>query len=681
MASRQSPISITLKADGVSSVTSALRGVKETYLDLEKQISAAGEAGASKRTAAAQRELKGKLGSLREEAKLLREVSAARAAEYREAAAKRAFDTATGRGNKSVFGAFTDGKGMDGMMRAAGATGLAIGVFSSAINLASASLRQFSGFVINEVLRPMMALQTRSIQIANNSGGKLSSEGVLGSARAIALRNNLDPQAVLEAAGKFQDKTGEPGMGLSMMGTLATLSKGRGLDMGDLSEMSASLYRNGTKKEDLDRILLALTAQGEAGSVPLRELSKLGGKLTAPAEKLGGSWFTKVATANAILQTSRRTGFGSVEEAATGLQSFVGDSLRLGKNISPASFSKAGGVESIADPIHLLGDFYRKTKGNMTTLHGMGFSEPAAKLISSYQGTFVEAQKAAKAGGATEAAATEAGASAVEGFIRALSTANTTMSEEEQKRDATMGTSGERFEAGMARIKAAIFDHTPELEHFVNTFAEHAGEIGDASVVLAQMLLGLAGAAVEVLNWFGRLTKNHGEGDVLRTVMDKGGNTNFPAMSEPGYWRKGEGVFEYMMGQKGVDTSVGMPGQWKRVGRNGQLVLDNNAKAPTAGPMSPAEMSGQTQAEEGQATTVLGGLPLTPAELAQRSVPAIDPVTPGSHAAGAAAAQAQADAAEKATKLAASLEKAAAGLDRFSAAAELINRSKPFTDR
>ncbi len=92
--SKQTPISIVLKTEGTQAVTSALRGVKQSYLDLEKDIAAAGAAGSGKRTAEAQKELKAKIGGLREEAKLVKEVNAARAAEIRAARAEHQFNAA-----------------------------------------------------------------------------------------------------------------------------------------------------------------------------------------------------------------------------------------------------------------------------------------------------------------------------------------------------------------------------------------------------------------------------------------------------------------------------------------------------------------------------------------------------------------------------------------------------------
>jgi len=661
--SKQTPISIVLKTEGTQAVTSALRGVKQSYLDLERDIAAAGAAGSGKRTAEAQRELKAKLAGLHEEAKLLKEVNAAREKEIKAARAEYQFNTAVGKSrDRSVYGAFMQGEGAAGMMRAAGASGLAIGGMIAAFNLVTSSLRQFSGFLINEVMRPEMALRTRSVQISNNSGGKLTAEGVVSSAKAIGIRNNVAPEAILEAAGKFQDKTGEPGLGLEMMGTLATLSKGRGLEIGSLSEMAAALYRPGQKKEDLDKLMLALTAQGEAGSVPMRELSMLGGRLTAPAEKFGGSWFTKVATANAILQTSRRTGFGSVEAAAEGLQAFSQDSLRIGKSLSPNSIAKLGGVETIVDPIKMIGDFYRKTSGNVTTLHGMGFSEPAAKLISSYQGTYTEARTAAKAAGKSDVEAKEAGATAVEEFIRSLATANTTLQAESEKRNAVMQTDGEQLDSAMTRIKESILKGTPGVETFVKVLSEHADEIGQAAGTLATALLGLAEGVVNVINWYTKLTTVHGEGDVLRTVIDKGANTHFQTPAEKGYWRKGEGIWEYIKGaaEDGKTGLEGMPGSVAT--KDGATFYDpkgSNAKydLPKAGN---------------------GELPMSPAELASLPPAAM---TPGSKETQRAQASAHEDATASVNALAEAATKATHKLQEVANAADAVNRKHSFTER
>ncbi|MDB4992747.1 MAG: hypothetical protein JWM74_179 [Myxococcaceae bacterium] len=534
----KSSISLALKAEGIESVRDAIRTVQHSFIELDQQSIASTDAASKKRIAILRGEAKIKLALLREE----------EGAKVRSA---REFRNATGSssGVGQIAEAVAGGQSYKDIMKAAGASGVAFGIFNAAVNFASASLKQFASFVVNDVIKPSLALQTRSQQVANNSGGALTAGGVMSRARGIGLRNNMDAQSILNATGRFQDLTGEPAMGFEIMPTVAAISKGRGYDPMALTELSAATYRPGMKGKDMNQLLLSLTAQGEKGSIPIGELARLGGRLTAPAEKLGGDYFTKFTTASALVQTAKRTGFGTVDEAAEGFNKFVQEAPLHGKSLSPKSFAAVNGVDTILDPVRYLGDIFRKTRGSGTALHALGFSDPGQKFVSAYTGTFSAGYTEAKAAGKNETQARDAGATAVENLVNSMKTQTSSMEAEEARRDSVTRTAGEKFAIGLATIQGGIADKMmPSVEKLADAFIEHTDEIVRTAVLLASILGDVAEAGLSVVEFFDQF-KTHGEGDVLKRVVDKGAATVLPHMGdEKGYWLHDKGMYSFVKG-------------------------------------------------------------------------------------------------------------------------------------
>lgn len=653
------PVSIALKAEGINEVKSALKGVKQSFVEMEKESLAATKAASKERIALLKSESKEKIALLKSESAARKDImqgekSFAKALGRREGTSN--FDAAT----KSLM----KGGGVEDLMKQAGAAGVAFAVMAGAINLASASLRQFSSFVINDVIKPTLALQTRSQQVANNSGGLLTAGAVQSKARAIGLKNNMDPMALIEAAGRFQDLTGEPGLGFDIMGTIATISKGRGMDTKALSELAAAMYRPGQKAGDLNQLLMTLTGQGEKGSIPIGEVARLGGRLTAPSGKFGGDWYTQVTTGNALLQTAKRTGFGTVDEAATGLNKFVEEAFLKGKAVSPKSFATVNGVEKLTDPVKYLGDLYRKTGGNTTKLHAMGFSEESAKFIGAYQGTYSDAFKEAKAGGKNDTQAKELAATAVEEFVNSMKKQTSTMDAEESRRNAVMKTAGEQFATGLAKIESAVAERVmPDVEKLADAFASHAPEIAAAASALGGAFLEVVAAAFLLSD---TLKRDFGsEGDVIKHVKDQGASTLLPEMSgQRGYWKQEDGYYQFVKGSGNEEQDVAGKGLKKMRDEWGHGVYG----ADKSDELGPATAKREVYSEVNGVLTLTsrGGKEITPEQAkAEQDASAI---TPGSKEAGQAAAAAANEHAE-------ALKKSTQALKELASSAQQLNRT------
>jgi hypothetical protein len=661
------PVTLGLQLGGAEAVKSGLRGVKQSFVEMERETLAATKESSKQRIALLRDESKQKIALLREESKARREVMQA------EASFKRAVNRKESEYGLGAAGnALVKGEGVGGILKAAGIAGIAVGAFTAAINFASSSLRQFSSFVIADVIKPMLALGTRSQQVANNSGGALSAADVRGRARAIGLRNNMDPMGLIEAAGRFQDLTGEPAMGFDVLGTVATISKGRGYDPKALSELAAAMYRPGQKAGDLNQLLLTLTGQGEKGSIPIGELARLGGRLTAPAAKFGGDAFTQITTGNALLQTAKRTGFGTVDEAATAYGKFVEESFLHGKLASPSSFARINGVERLTDPVHYLGNIFRKTQGDATKIHAMGFSEETQKFVGAYTSTYSDAYAKAKGAGEKEPAAREDAAKAVEEFVNSMAKQTSTMSAEGERRDAVMATDGEKFAKGLEIIKSIIAKAIGgDVESFADAFLAHAEEIGHAGALLAGAFMSVASLLLDIANVVaGRFSKT---GDVVRTVLDRGKDTRLPAVRDseviggqaiPGYWRKGEGVYEYVKGSGSGGDTKNLPGVSRRVGPNGDMVLFPGEQEP----VSPSQLASYLNPPAPNASQEGDGTNMTSAAGDEQE-------------AAQTAADAHEELASNADALSDSLCKLGTCVDQLSSQMDSLNRSQPFTTR
>jgi len=488
------------------------------------------------------------------------------------------------------------------------AIGAAVAGFTGALNLASAGLKQFGSFVVNDAIKPFMRLQTVAQQVANASGGKVSQNDVLGAARSVSLKNNIDPQELIKAAGTFQDLTGESKIGFDLLNTLGTLGKARGFDVQQLAGMAGSLYKPGMEAKDVEKILLSMLAQGDVGSITLGEMSKLGGKITAPAASFAGDYSTRIATSGALLQSARK-GFGSTDETATGLASFVTDMMKSGKRFSATAIKKdASGVEQIVDPAKLIADIYRKTGGAASQLAAARLSEPTTKLIGSYSETYGEAFKKAKDEGASDTQAKNKAAAAVEDFIKSFVTANTSMEDESAKRDEVMATSAERFDSVLNKVKDRLATGlAPTVERLADVLELHGDEIATALSILADATATVAEGIVGALEFL-HVLKTPAEGAVKRIAVDRGRDTELSEREgEKGYWRKGaKGKFEFISSQeKPMDRSQG---KWITVGKsftpvwvsNEQAKADEEAAAKRRKAVVPDKGAGPEEAKGGK---------------------------------------------------------------------------------
>lgn len=489
------PITVALQSKGVNEVKAALRGVHEAIEQIDKVSASAGKNAFASRL----RGIKKELGSGQ---------GGASGGGSARASMSRALGGDSGSGVRRSFSGpslaempgSSGTSGMMSMIGKAGAAGAAFAILKGGIDFAADALKQFGGFLISDVIKPAFALETRAQQVANASGGAMTGGEIEAKSRSIAISHNMDPMEMLSAAELINDAIGDLKGSFDLLDTVGTLAKARGADTSQLAQFAAELRKldPNASAEQISGLLMTQLAQGDKGSVPLKEAARLGGRLTAPAAVLAGNTDVRMAAMGALMQTGRK-GFGSTDELATAMgnlisevssQKMVGSDKYLGRD-------DHGNVTSIIQDIPaLIAGILGQTGGNAKKIGALGLSDPASKLVKAYLPTFNEAGKGDK------------GKEAVEKLIRGFMEASTSLESEKANERKVLQTSGEKWSAAIEGIKNKMLDVMPEVQKLVDSLSKKGPEIGAALTTIAKALVSLA----QFINkWFGGGDENTNE--------------------------------------------------------------------------------------------------------------------------------------------------------------------------
>ena len=480
------PITVALEQKGAEDVSAALRDVQDSIAALDAFSAKSGRSASRDRVRA-----------IREEASERRKAAkadapAARVRESRARAASGLDRALGGNGGRAAVSRASSGPSVSefaglasssmgslmGTVGKFGAIGGAIALFKTGLDLATSALETFGGFLISDVVKPAFALETAAVQLENASGGQIKAAQIQEQTRAAALKHNMDPMALFEAAGAMIDLTGDAKTAFGVLDTVGMLSKGRGADAGQLAEFAASLknFDPNASAEQISNLLLTQLAQGDMGSVPLKEAAKLGGRLTAPAAFLAGNTDVRMASMGALVQSGRK-GFGSTDELVTGIGNLINE-VTSQKMVGSKKYLNSEG--QIGDVASLIGGILKETGGDAKKIGALGLSDPASKLVKAYLPTFSDAGKGDK------------GKEAVEQLIRGFMEARTSIDREKENERKVLQTSGEKWNATIEGLKNKLLDVMPEVQKFVDQFAKIAPEFGGALVTLAKIMIKVA---------------------------------------------------------------------------------------------------------------------------------------------------------------------------------------------
>lgn len=151
----------------------------------------------------------------------------------------------------------------------------------------------------------------------------------------------LNREEVLAAQTKYVTLTGDVKTAGAAMALFAKIAKGSGASMDDIASSAAALKQNmGIDPSQFERAFSILVREGKAGSVELRDMSRLLAMLAPEfAEFAGGKGIEGMADLGAALQVVNK-GFNDADMAATALSGLM---TAVSKN---AGRLRAAGVEA-----------------------------------------------------------------------------------------------------------------------------------------------------------------------------------------------------------------------------------------------------------------------------------------------------------------------------------------------
>lgn len=140
----------------------------------------------------------------------------------------------------------------------------------------------------------------------------------------VAKETGISRDQLMSGASAYVALTGDAEGAANSVALFAKVANATGASMEDISATAAAMKDNlGINPKDFEAAFSALSVQGKAGAVELRELSSLlAGVAPSFAAFKGGSGAAGLAEMGAALQVIRK-GFGSSAEAATGMRSMM----------------------------------------------------------------------------------------------------------------------------------------------------------------------------------------------------------------------------------------------------------------------------------------------------------------------------------------------------------------------
>lgn len=147
-------------------------------------------------------------------------------------------------------------------------------------------------------------------------------EDIRQSIDSASMSTGIARKEILEGAKAFVRVTGDGKTAKESMKTFAKITQATGADMGDITEAAAGMNQSlGIGSEQFEKAFSALTAGGKAGKIEIKELAGLIPSLGPQMAMFsGGKGMQGLSDMGASLQFIAK-GFGSANEAGTGMQS------------------------------------------------------------------------------------------------------------------------------------------------------------------------------------------------------------------------------------------------------------------------------------------------------------------------------------------------------------------------
>lgn len=231
--------------------------------------------------------------------------------------------------NKSFKKAETDVK------RFADRTSKAMSKVGKALTSNLAGLVGVSALVIGA--RDAHAFRTSLLRLSIASKGSLGTLDQM-QAKILEVSNatGIAKEEVLKGTASFISLTGDSETAAQSMGLFARVAQATGADIDDVARSGAALSQSmGIAGDDFEQAFSILIASGKAGSVELKDVSRVMAKLSAVSSNFaGGKGVDALAETGAALQLVTRAFGGKAKEGANALEQLMGSMVRAAPKLA-----------------------------------------------------------------------------------------------------------------------------------------------------------------------------------------------------------------------------------------------------------------------------------------------------------------------------------------------------------
>lgn|SRR5512147_163251 len=375
------------------------------------------------------------------------------------------------------------------------------GVIRGATALAGVSGGFLAATALHGGMRDKRAASDLANQLAPTGATQAQIEAdkkaLLASANKIVGAKSED---VLRGQSAFHSVAGEGEATKKIGQKLVTTQLATGGDISDIGGMYSAVYaslRNasgGAQKsvdqliEETDEMGRVFAAMGAKGAIELKDFAAIGGTVAAVAGQYSGDRIGSLKHAAAVAQIARQTGGAdSASEAATAIQSFSADLIQHSKDARLMGVDVYANKEKtkLRDMPTVIAELMAGTGGNLEKLSGV-VNIRGIKALRGFSDPYLDAYKGAKATGAGEKAAKEAGKSAVIKQLSEFGGATFTKEDFEARAKSTLANEDMQLEQAMKRLNVALASQLlPLMPPFIKA-------LSDAIPTITNVISGMA---------------------------------------------------------------------------------------------------------------------------------------------------------------------------------------------
>jgi hypothetical protein len=279
------------------------------------------------------------------------------------------------------------------------------GVVHGAVRIAGTATMLGGGFSVADAMQKQFSLE-RSAGIFSNQtssmpGGRVATKDIMSRARAVAIKNNVDPNEVAQGMSAYFAKASDVKGAMANADLFAQLSKATGTDQSTIATTAGALRVQNPNLDEkgMRNMLLGLVGQTRLGAVDLQDLAQHVPTITSTSALYAGDQALNQRKLIGLSQVGARTA-GSSAEAAEAVQRFGSDVAsnadKIKKQLGIDVKDKSGALK---DPAEIIAALMQSTGGDIGKLKHAGIGRESMKLFEAEEQTFKGA--GGGAGGAT----------------------------------------------------------------------------------------------------------------------------------------------------------------------------------------------------------------------------------------------------------------------------------------